>query len=191
MPLVDSNLESTWNSLYSCLIGNQTVGFDRAAKQQYFGNDHFTLKNALRLTARDGVVLIGGAFGWIAEDWIADGLSVVVTDTSTWIHANKVTQSLVPILNESALTDQSRTNIAEAIGRPITVAITEDVMPNLADDECIELSSALRLLAPKVVHWVTCGLPSLQNPLNMKSTEQWKALLSPDLIVQRGRGEVI
>jgi hypothetical protein len=191
MPLVDSNLESTWSQLYSCEIDGQIVGFDRIAKQQYFGNDHMILKDALSLTPEDGIVLIGGAFGWVAEDWIEAGLSVIVTDISTWVHEHKAKQATVPILNESSLTEESRNNIRNAIGKPITIAITEDVLPNLYDEECVELSSALRLLAPKVVHWVTCSTPSSGGGLNWKTKEQWKELVSPDFVVQRGRGEVI
>jgi hypothetical protein len=191
MPLVDSNLESTWLQLYSCEIDGKIVGFDRSAKQQYFGNDHMILKDALQLTPEDGIVLIGGAFGWVAEDWIATGLSVIVTDTSTWIQAHKAEQATIPILFESSLTPESRATIAEAMGRPITVVITEDVLPNLTDNECVELSNAMRLMSQNVVHWVSCATPSSGGGLNWKTADEWKQLLGPDRIVRRGTSEVI
>jgi 2-polyprenyl-3-methyl-5-hydroxy-6-metoxy-1,4-benzoquinol methylase len=192
VPLVDSNLETTWSSLYSCLVDGVVVGYVRSAKTQYYGNDHLILKNALDLQPTQRIALIGAGFGWSAEDWIAQGLNVTATDISTWIHENKHIHAKIQILNEDSLSEKSRENIENFAGGKIDIAITEDVMPNLSDDECLELAKNLRFLAPKVVHWVSCITPSSEgSPLNMKSIEDWKALLSPDLVIRRGSDVVI
>ncbi len=193
MPLVDSDSASTWSQLYSCQIDGETVGFDRKAKNQYFGQDHFRLKDALNIQPNQRVALIGAAFGWIAEDWIDAGIPhVVATDISKWIHENKHHQAIIPILNEDSLSEESRQNIRRTAGGSLDIAITEDVLPNLTDAECLDLAKNLRLLAPKVVHWISCVTPSSEgSSLNMKTIEQWKELLTPDLVIVRGTGEVI
>jgi hypothetical protein len=67
-------------------------------------------------------------------------------------------------------------------------AVTEDVLPVLNDNECVQLSSGLRNFADNVGHWVTVGAVA---PMNAKTLQQWKTLVNPDKVVQRGTATVL
>lgn len=194
MPLVDSSQKAVWDSLYSL---NGGLHYERAAKDRILGNDHWRLKEALNLQPGQKIALIGAGFGWIAEDWIAAGLSVVATDTSSWIQANKGANATVTILNEGGLTNTSRKNILSALGlnqnSKFDVVITEDVLPILSDAECQTLGSALRQFAVKLVHWLSILQPGAEQDarLNWKTLEDWKALMGSDTAVQRGSSRVL
>lgn len=197
MPLIDANQAASWGEDF------YTGGYARARKAAILGSnglafgegDHFKLKAALGLTPAMKIAVIGGGFGWLAEDWIAAGLDCYVTDTSTWIQSNKGVQATLPILNETALTLQSRRNILQAAGLPnngrFTFAITEDVLPFLTNNEATQLSSGLRNFADTVAHWVSVGTASSNPAMNNKTAAQWKTLINPDLIVPRGTGTVL
>lgn len=190
MPRVDHDDQAVWESLYSCYGENMSGPhhFVREYRSQYLGKDHIRLKDALDIKAGEGIVLIGGAFGWVGEDWLALGLGpIAVCDTSKWIHANKKDHAQIPILNEHALDAPSHGRIKAALGIEPTWAISEDVLPALDDAECLALSASMRKLAPKVVHWLTPAEMELgQDPrLNWKTLEDWKALVAPDAVASR------
>ncbi len=207
MPLVDSNLAATWDSLYRCQIGDQTVHYSRAAKEQYYGNDVDTLIAALEskgLVQGQRIALVGCGFGWMAERFnelgygpIANGTSagrIVSVDTSTWIQANKAANAVVPILNSDINGATGRRALKAALGsnnQIIDWSISEDVLPVLTDLECAPFASALRQLSTNVAHWVSVGTVSVDPRLNWKTLEQWKALMSPDFVVQRGLSMVL
>ncbi len=194
MPLVDFDDPATWDggptSLYSDGTGR---GFTRDAGPEY-GGDHLILAEALDLRVGDSIILIGGAFGWGAETWIAHELGpIVVTDTSAWIHANKAANATLPILNENSLTAFSREIVLAALGvERATWCISEDVIAALSDEEAVALAAAMREMADNVVHWTTTRQVTQDPRLNWKSLEEWKALLSPDRVAARNeRGRVL
>lgn len=202
MPLVDMNLKANWDASYVLhdidVTGRAvgTLGFERKAKARLLGEDHWMLRDALGLTIGQKIALIGAAYGFIAEDWIASGLSVVAVDTSTYIQSTKGTNATLTILNESGLTTASRNNILSAAGLANSAkfdwVITEDVLGVLSDNECTTLAVALRKFAVKVAHWVSVTQGSVSNAnLNWKTLAQWKALMTPDMIIQRGGSTAI
>lgn len=192
MPLVNSNDVAVWDSLYRCEMENgRVVHYAREAKQQYIGNDHWALRDALGLRAGQRIALIGAGFGWIAEDWAAVGLGpIVAVDTSTWIQANKAQQATFTILNADTATNSGRNAVRSALGlsgnQRADWAITEDVLPVLTDAECVQVGTALRNLAANVAHWVSVATGSGDARLNWKDLASWKALMTPDRVVKRG-----
>lgn len=203
MPLMDSNLQSTWEELYHCPMDDGTIAyFERRARYRILGNDHWALKNALNLQPGQTIVLVGGAFGWVAEEWISAGLGpIAVIDTSTWIQSNKAMHATVEIMNEDGATSASRGRIRQALGltgaQQADWAISEDVIPLLSDAEVPDFIMRLRVIGTTVAHWVSVGQPAdgggwAGNPkLNWKTLEDWKALVTPDLVVQRGTDRVL
>jgi hypothetical protein len=184
MPLLDFDQKETWDSLYSCVIDGVTYHFEKAGKQEYFGNDHWALLKAINPSKDQKIIIIGAAFGWVAEDWINSGYTVLAVDTSTWIHQNKASNSLIDVLNADCLTSDGRNLIGTG-----DIVISEDVFPCLSDQECVNLSSAMHLIAPRVYHWVSTGSGYLN--LNWKTREEWKALLPNDSFIERGTSVVM
>lgn len=191
MPALDFAEEAVWNSLYSCEIGGRICHFERAAKDAYFGRDHYALRDALGVRSGQSVVLIGAAFGWVAEDWIDAGCNVTAVDTSPWIHARKTIEARIPILNADCTTAVGRAAIVAAAGATIDWIISEDVMPVLSDAACIQLATSMRLLSINVAHWVSCVTASTDRELNRKTLAQWKALVPLDRVVRRGTNQVM
>lgn len=190
MPLVDSNLAQTWDELYGCELSDGTLAhFERAAKERILGEDHWRLRNALGLLPGTSICIVGAGYGWIAEDWEEAGLGpIVCTDTSTYIHQGVALHAVKTILDEDALTAESRSRILAAAGLAhFDLVITEDVLPILSDEECLVLCSALRELGLSVAHWISVGGGDPR--LNWKTPEAWRALTG-DLIVPRGSGQV-
>jgi 23S rRNA U2552 (ribose-2'-O)-methylase RlmE/FtsJ len=188
--LLDPNQASFWETLYSCEINGEIHHFDRAAKQSIMGNDGEKLRQALVIQSRQNVVLIGAAFGWIAEDWVKLGINVVAVDTSTWIHANLEGNAVVPIINADCRTEPGREAILNALNTVPDFVISEDVLPVLTDDDCNTLALGMRALGGKTAHWITTGT-SGDVDLNWKTQEQWKQMFAGDLIIQRGTSVVI
>jgi hypothetical protein len=194
MPLIDFNDPATWDggptSLYRDGEGR---GFVRETRGSYYGDegqDAVKLGEALDVQPGDSVIIIGGAFGWIAELWEAQGLDpMIVTDSSRWIHANKGEHATHAILDEDSLSEESRMAILAAAGlygeERATWCISEDVMPALADAEALALSTAMRAMGVNVAHWVSCKMVDQDPRLNWKTLEEWKELLAPDLVVAR------
>lgn len=197
MPLVDFNDPEIWNggptSLYRDAEGR---GFVRETRGSYYGEegqDAVKLYTALDVQPGDSVIIIGGAFGWIAELWEAGGLDpVIVTDTSSWIHDNKADNATHAILDEDSFSEESRASILAAAGlvggERATFCISEDVLPALADQEALELSNAMRGMGVTVAHWVTTKMVTQDERLNWKTLEEWKELLAPDIVVARNEG---
>jgi len=220
MPLVDSNLASLWDggpsSLYRCEIGGATVGFARAARQQYYGNDVDALIAALvtkGLTVGQRIVLIGAGFGWAAERFnelgygpIADGTAsgkLCSVDTSTFIQANKASNAAVPIINADVNAATGRRTMRQQFGSNSAVVdwvISEDVLPILTgvgptpggNNEVVPFCQNLRSLASVgVAHWVSVGTASGDARLNWKTLAEWKAWVTPDFVIQRGTATVL
>lgn len=204
MPLVDSNQAALWDGGATSLYrqyradGSGPFGYERSCKDRILGNDHWLLKQALDLQPGQSIGLIGAGFGWVAEDWFASGLSpIVAVDTSAWIQANKTQHATVTILNEDGGSNPSRGRIRQALGltgnNRATWCISEDVLPILSDAEAAQLASNMRLVGANVAHWVSVLAPGGDQDarLNWKTLEQWKALVTPDLVVQRGTARVL
>jgi hypothetical protein len=129
--------------------------------------------------------LVGAAFGWVAEDFIATGYDAVAVDCSAWIHANKATEALIPILNVNILDAGAGTIIG-----PADWVVSEDVLPVLSNEELSGFLTATRSLAPRVAHWVSFAHPSTDEGLNRKDGAGWAAVVAPDILVRRGSSEV-
>jgi hypothetical protein len=197
MPLVDFNDPSLWDggpaSLYRDAEGR---GFVRETRGSYYGDsgqDAVWLREALGIEPGDSIIIVGGAFGWIAELWDAQGYGpIVVTDTSQWIQDNKAENAVVPILDEDGKTAESRDRILATLGVDLaTWVISEDVLPALLDDEAVEMSQGMRLLGENVAHWVSAKLVTQDDRLNWKTLEDWKELVAPDLVVGRNDPRVL
>src|SRR5262245_38195295 len=205
MPLVDANDPNVWLQLYQS--GVYGCSYDRIAKYDFLGQDHYALRDALvarGMQKTNNIVLIGGAFGWVAEDWIADGfVNTKITDISSAIHGRKGQSSLeghpqasVEIINEDGITVPSRRRIKQAFGSTDAIihwAITEDLAGFFSDAECLNFAPSFRQLATKVAHWISVGTRRNDSPekwagdprLNWKTIQDWKTLLTPDLVIQR------
>lgn len=219
MPLIDSNLASAWDggasSLYRCPINDQVVGYVRAAKQQYYGDDVDMLIDALTskgLIKGHRIALIGAGFGWAAERFIelgygplADGTAngkVCSVDTSTWIQANKAGNATTTIINADVNGSTGRRTVKQQFGSNNAVidwAISEDVLPVLigtgpvpaGNNEIVPFCTSLRQVGTNVAHWVSVGTLSGDPRLNWKTLEEWKAWVTPDFVVQRGTATVL
>jgi hypothetical protein len=201
MPLVNSDLQATWESLY----GPQQIGetgvyvhFDRAVKDRITGNIAGILVRALNLQPGQSIGIIGAGFGWVAEDLFARGLSpIVAVDTSAWIQSNKTQHATVTILNEDGGSNASRGRIRQALGltgnNRATWCISEDVLPILSDAEAQTLDSNMRLVGTSVAHLVSELIPGgdQDSRLNWKTKEQWKALLPSATIISRQTGDAV
>jgi len=150
--------------------------------------EHILFKNVLQPQPGDTILIIGAGFGWLAEEWTNMGLGpICAVDTSPWIQANKITQSAIPIYDLDITTSQGKDQAKSILGvgtnDKIKWAITEDVTPCLADSECLELATHLRTIAETVVHYITIpGNYEKFAPHNGKTAQEWKNLLTPDLI---------
>ena len=168
------------------------------------------LIRVLGLQPSHRIVIIGCAFGWSIEVFNSLGfLNVVGTDTSPYIQVAKLIpednelallagaefvskvsareglpRTLVPtkILDENIGNNASRNRVRTALGGTPHFTISEGVMESLTNNEAVSLSSNMRSLGGTVVHRVT--FPLSISGYNPNTPEQWKALLSPDLIVR-------
>lgn len=207
MPLVDSNLAALWDggasSLYRAALpdGSAVVGYTRAARQQYTGNDADALVAALvskGLVRGQRIALIGAGFGWVAERMLELGYGPTAVDTSTWIQANKAGNAATTIISADVNGSTGRRTIRQQFGSntaDVDWAVSEDVLPLLVGtgptpggaNEIVPFCTALRALCPNVAHWVTTlTTPGAQDPrLNWKTLEEWKAWCSPDWVIAR------
>lgn len=192
MPLVTFDSRKDWEALYRVPMDDgTTAGFERRARERILGRDHWALMTALDVRAGQTVLIVGGGFGWVAEDWNNAGVRCTVVDPSPWIQRNKHHHARVPILCEDLLSSASRLRVCDfAEVDEFDHIISEDVMPCLADEECLTLAKYMRRFAVdgRASHWVT---PDARPPLNGKTLEQWKTLLTPDKVVQRGTAVVL
>lgn len=164
----------------------------------------------LNLQTSNRIVIIGCAFGWSIEVFNELGFqNVVGTDTSQYIQIAKsipednelallagaefvskvsaregLPRTLVPekILNENIGNNASRNRVRTAVGGTPNFTISEGVLESLTNAEAQTLSSNMRTLGGTVVHRVT--YPTSISGYNTNTPEQWKTLLTPDLIVR-------
>lgn len=207
MPLVDSNQADLWDggptSLYRALIGDQSFGYARPAKQTYMGNDADLLIAALvskGLVVGQRIALIGAGFGWVAERLIergygplADGTAngkVCNVETSTWIHSNKSGNSTTNIINADVNAATGRRIIRQEFGSnnaEVHWTVSEDVLPVLIGDgsapggnnEIVPFCQSLRALASVgVAHWITTGTRVWNDPTQWAGDPRlnWKTL---------------
>jgi len=153
------------------------------------------------------IAILHAIFGWVGEEFIAQGYGpvangttagrVVCVDTSSWVHANKAANATLNIVNEDVTTNAGRRAIKSQLGsntQTIDWAICYEVVADLTDTEVATYRTATRALATKVVHWVT---PLLQGPphqdarLNLKTLSAWKTMMTPDYVVERGTATVL
>lgn len=220
MPLVDSNQSSLWDggatSLYRAWDGrNGHLGYQRSEAWRYIGNDAKSLIAALEsvgMTTGQRIALVGAGFGWVAEEFIAQGYGpmadgtangkVCAIDTSTWIQSNKNGNATVNIVNADVNASTGRRAIRQQFGSNNAVidwAISEDVLPILSGtgptpggtNEIVPFAQTLRSLATNVAHWVSVGSASGDTRLNWKTLEEWKAWVTPDFVIQRGTSNVL
>jgi len=171
MPLLDFSNSDEYERLY-------TGGFVRERKADILGNDHWALAEALDLQPGTSITLLGAGFGWIAEDWIEKGLGPIeCVDNGQWIQENKHLHATLPILPDPV--QQS------------DLYITEDVLTCYGDDEVLAILASLRPVCPRLVHWVSTVTPSSMPGLNWKTIEEWKVLVAPDQVAQRGTGVLL
>ena len=208
MPIVDRNAGAFYdggaNSLYVPALARTTEWLSG------FRGDTQELIKALTsvgLVKGQRIVIVHAMFGWVAEEFIAQGYGpiangttagrIVNVDMSTWIHANKAAHATLPILSEDVTTTPGRRNIKSALGSPtqtIDWGIAYEILPDLTDTECATFRTAMRALATKVVHWVTPlagGPPGQDARLNLKSISAWKTLMTPDYIIGRGSASIV
>jgi hypothetical protein len=209
MPLVDSNDPTVWSSTYRVYVDGVERGYERAAKDRIMGEDPDRMVEALvRVGLQKGqrIALIGCGFGWMAEQLvelgygpIADGTAsgrIVNVDTSTWIHANKANNAVIEILNQNINASTGRRAVKSAFGSPNAVidwAISEDVLPILTDSEVSPFCSALRQAAVNVAHWVSVLYPEADQDtrMNWKTLADWKTLVAPDHLIERGGSRIL
>jgi hypothetical protein len=216
MPLVDSNLQETWDSLYSCQPEGVVRHFERDVSWCYLGNDVELLISALEskgLTKGQRIVLIGAGFGWVAEKFIAAGYGpvadgtangkVACVDTSTWIQSNKGNgNATLTIINADVNASTGRRTVRQQFGSNNAVidwAISEDVLPILTgvgptpagNNEVVPFCQSIRALSNNVAHWVSTITASSDPRLNWKTLSEWKAWCDPDIVIQRQGGAVL
>lgn len=214
MPIADADLESTWTSLYRCPMDDGTVAhYERRARDRILGRDADWLIDVLEahgLVPGQRISLVGAGFGWVAEAFLArgygpaaDGTSagrVASIDTSAWIQANKGANAApgITILNADVNGSTGRRTIKQHFGsRNVIIdwCVTEDVLPCLVGDGPVPAGSneiqpfcdSCRLLANNVAHWLTTG-PGTHPMVNWKTLDEWKAWVTPDLVIERGAG---
>lgn len=181
------NLESTFNhpKNYGMLPG----GYCRANKSAIWYNDQYRIRSELGIQPNESILLVGAGFGWLAEDWIADGYGpICAVDTSNWIQSRKSQESNIEIysLNVTNLADQNTIKNLLGItpGNKITWCITEDILVCNTDDDCLQISESLRNIGNNVVH--ISSSPSVTLPdHNWKTITEWENFLYPDKIVRR------
>lgn len=203
MPLMDSNLEATWQSLYRFPHPTQgwgtVVGYDALVKDQILGGDHWLLLSALQskgMAKGQKIVLVGAGYGWVAAEWAAQGWGpIIAIDTSTYIQARKAQNATVEVYNYDINTNKGRNDVKAALGvtgnNKVDWGITEDVLPMLSDAECSQLSTFAHNICTNVAHWTSVADPGNFAPLNWKTLAAWKALLPSDYVIRRGTAEIL
>lgn len=181
MPVTDFNDPDLWLSVFCKNVG----GYRRAGKDGIHNSvENEMLRSALSLQGGQRVLLIGAAYGWVAEDWQAAGINAVAVDTSTYIQATKAENAVVDVLDFDVMTDAGL-QAAKTLG-PWDWVITEDLLPCLSDDEVNTLAVNLRQLG-RVAHWVA---PIVSPPFISRPLETYRDWLAPDVVVHRYTGEV-
>lgn len=91
-PVLDWNLESTWDSAYSSYIGQyEIIGYWRHFQRPEAVRKVDALVARLSITETTTIVIVGGGYGYLREEFLTlfPTMTIVTTDISDWIHANK------------------------------------------------------------------------------------------------------
>lgn len=194
MPIIDYNSESAFShpTVYGAIGGYNSAnkGFLWLAMR------HAEFLPKLDIKPGDTILMIGVGFGWIAENWIEQGLGpICAIDTSRWIQSAKSQHATIEIHDFDVTDYSTHEQIKQILGlQPqdkIDWCITEDFFTEITDQECIDISLALRTIGNNVIHYITPKLSEdlLQIPeigiRNYKTESEWNTLLSPDKIVIR------
>jgi len=207
MPIVDRNAGAFYDG------GATSLYVPALARTRYFEGFKYDTNELIKAMVTVGlakgqrIAICHAMFGWVAEEFIAQGYGpigngttagrVVNVDMSTWIHANKAANATLPILNEDVTTNAGRRNIKTQLGsatQTIDWAVAYEIVADLTDTECATFRTAARALATKVVHWVTpyiSGPPAQDSRLNLKTMQAWKTMMTPDYIVERGTANIL
>jgi hypothetical protein len=206
MPLLDSNLESSWNKQYF------PYPYLAANKYQVFGeglpdvHNLITALEAVGLVAGQRVVVVGAGFGWSLRAWLDRGYGPIANntsasrllgvDTSAWIQdptrkaANAEPGTRIDASDVNAST--GRRAIRDAFNlqgntSKVDWIVTEDLLPLLTgsgnspvgagNNEIQPFCDNCRSLATRVAHWITPGY----GPGGIGSTSQivemnWKSM---------------
>ena len=162
-----------------------------------YPEDQVLLRNALNIQPGESILIVGAGFGWRVEELINLGLGpIFATDTSPWIQNNTQNEAASHIIihnldiNSSIDRDTIRKLLNFGPDDKFKWGITEDVLPCLTDQECIDMSNNMWSICENVVHCVS--IPKKLNtaefkPLlshNLKLGPEWKTLLPNDKIVK-------
>lgn len=184
MPLVSFNDKSDWDAAYSIVINGEELHYERRAKEYVMGPTADLLRAALEslgLQRTDRIAFIGCGFAWTGESFAAAGYTNIVNvDKSDWINSSKQEHAVLPILNADVLTQEGLALVGTA-----DWAVSEDILPCYTDEEALALSTAMRLIAPNVVHMTSTKDVGSAQGYNWKTLEEWKTLLSPDYLTRR------
>ena len=165
--------------------------------------DQILLKNALGIQPGESILIIGAGFGWRVEDLVTLGLGpICATDTSAWIQENVQTEANPGIIiynldiNDAIDRDAIKAVLNLGASDKFKWGITEDVLPCLTDQECIEMSNNMRTICESVVHYVSIpnklNTPEFNPTLshNFKIGPDWKNLLPNDTIIKQLTSQV-
>lgn len=198
MPLHDWNDPATWDNAYEVRrlsTGAIDAHYERDSSLYSAAMGKAAkIVAALNLQPAHKVGIIGCGYGWIANNIaLIAGCTVAAVDTSTYIQSGKLANADIEIINADVSSNNGRNQVKQALGitgnNKADFIITEDVITDLTDAECQQLSTFLHNLSDNVVHWTSVLQPEKiasghQDPsYNWKSIADWKALLPNDLFI--------
>lgn len=196
MSLINWNDEYTFN--HPNVYGD-CGGYNRQNKENlYYLCQHFLLRTAFPFQPGETILLVGAGFGWIAEDFISNGLGpVCAVDTSAWIQAEKSQHSVIEIYNYDVTNVTDQESIKQVLGvtgsSKIDWCITEDFFTGMSDSECLTIAQSLRDIGNQVIHYISPSPGTVSGVLanrNWKTGAAWKQLLTPDLVLM-GRSNLV
>lgn len=196
MPNFNFNLQSTYN--LPGMYGGVPNGYTRENKEYIARSIAGSIYTTVNPTSDDTILLVGAGFGWVAEYLIELGINkICAVDTSLWIQSQKSIEAVVDIHNLDVTSTQDQLTIKNLLGlsanEKIKYCITEDLFSVLNDAECIDISQNLRNIGDTVIHSIgtqEIKAPNSVLPFNWKTLNEWKQLLSPDLII-KSRSNII
>lgn len=100
----------------------------------------------------------------------------------------------VQVLNEDSMSNPSRNRVKNILGSDPTVAITEDLVTSLSDNECAALQNAIVKYATgiRTVHFLTeFANPNAPFFFNSKSIEDWKLVFPTSTVIAAGSYRVL
>lgn len=180
-PLFDADSDAAWaeayNPPYLRVNRDRIVG---PATQRIL-----PLLVGLGLRVDDPTLVVGGGFGWGMEQ---SGMSnFAIIDSSRYIQDRKATEAILPILDNSLMSEAERDEVVAALGgvKPKWVS-TEDVLSALTDEEIAGLIGNIHAVIDPdaggaVVHIVSRvlegePLPAIQ--YNWRTLDQWATFIA-------------